>query len=139
MDKRLHRVVAGPDPVTGEFRMACGRKGYPRGMAEYDGEGQVWRAVSGYARVTCSRCKVHLRGDMAKVVRALLDLGSAKLLRANAFDWSRSPPRIFCRPQTGKALARRGLISRVDNDTWRLGNGVAILARDLPPNAEEEF
>lgn len=132
MDKRLHRIVFGPDQVTGSYRMACGRVGWPLGMGEFDGNGETWRATAGVLNVTCGRCKIRLRGDQAKVVRALLDLGGrAKLLKANRFDFAPAPPRIFCRSATCTALARLQLIKRSSKTEWRLMPFGVSIARTL--------
>lgn len=140
--KHRHRIVSGPDQVTGKYRTACGLEGLPLGMNEFDSEGgKRWTAGHGIDP-QCSRCKLKLSPPQRKILRLLFQFGSrARIVAGRRFWWTTERGLVIAAQRTSiDSLVRwRAIYERHPAHNYELSPAGRALAETLEPITEEPW
>lgn len=133
MKKLVHRVVSGPDAVTGHYTTRCGLTSAPTAPGYWD----RFLGTTGEVAVTCPKCTIHLTPIQKKILRIMYDnVGKWVVftLRARSFSWRADKDvRFYGRDGIDNELFKLGLITTSLNHNIKLTRAGMQLASKLPP------
>lgn len=132
----IHRVVSGPDQVTGRFTTRCGLSSL-RGVGGFYDEFQAGAET----QVTCSKCKLKLTPTQKKILRLMFQNNhNGFYMSARSFSYSTDRYLLMYGPKKAlDGLAAYGLIGYYKSSCTRyiLRSDATVLARSLPEIKDE--
>lgn len=132
----IHKVVAGPDEVTGRFTTRCGLSSLRGAAGFYD----LFKAGA-EIEVTCPKCKLKLTATQKKILRLMYQNdrnGFYKPSKSFSYSIDRGL-RMYGPKKALDGLAKHGLICyyKSSNTRYSLQINGALLARSLPEIKDE--